>query len=623
MPSAQRPASSSTTTTPSATAPPSTTRTAPTTPSPTSSCWPGRTARPDVYSGYEWSGQRRRPAQRRHGERLLAATAGSASTPGREIAAHGRLPQRRPRQRGHQLVGQRQQRRSPSAAAPRLRRHQPRGLRAHPDLPDLAARRAATATCSTAGVTVHGRLRRQVHRHPRREHGGGAARRAPDLHRRRRTADHGPGATGASFAVNATTVLGQNIYVTGNNATLGNWNTGSALLLVLGGLPGLEAGRRAGRRARRSSTSTSARTQRERHLGDPVPTGPPRCPSSGKVVTQRQLARVTGPGGPTGPRRSPGRLAQCFQIVNTEGISEPMKGFRTFLLRGNVVELAVGIVVGAAFTSLVNGFVKAFLTPIVGSGHRGHRVTSAPRPSTRSGVTFPYGAVHRRDDQLRDRRFGDLLPGRAADEPDAGAVLPEGAAAPMRECPECLTADTRRRQALQRLHGRRSGPDAVGEKGAGRHACSPAAPLAARGGPALSGRRAPTPARAVPLTTPPQTPSRPAGPPCVARVQYGQQGGQRRALAVRPAARAILGGGRPAGLPQIGAAPRRRPPVSSIRITRRLCGSGTRRTSPAPPARPPAWSPRAARRRAAGRDRPSGAVRRSARRCAAAGPGPG
>ena len=43
-----------------------------------------------------------------------------------------------------------------------------------------------------------------------------------------------------------------------------------------------------------------------------------------------------------------------------------MKGFRTFLLRGNVVDLAVGIVVGAAFTALVTAFVKAFLTPHVG-----------------------------------------------------------------------------------------------------------------------------------------------------------------------------------------------------------------------------------------------------------------
>ncbi|MEV0981376.1 carbohydrate-binding module family 20 domain-containing protein [Streptomyces sp. NPDC049915] len=38
-------------------------------------------------------------------------------------------------------------------------------------------------------------------------------------------------ATGASFSVNATTTSGQNIYVTGNQAALGNWNTGNALKL--------------------------------------------------------------------------------------------------------------------------------------------------------------------------------------------------------------------------------------------------------------------------------------------------------------------------------------------------------------------------------------------------------
>ncbi|WP_066943756.1 carbohydrate-binding module family 20 domain-containing protein [Streptomyces lushanensis] len=43
--------------------------------------------------------------------------------------------------------------------------------------------------------------------------------------------DPGPGASGASFGVNATTQPGQNIYVTGNQAALGNWNTGSALKL--------------------------------------------------------------------------------------------------------------------------------------------------------------------------------------------------------------------------------------------------------------------------------------------------------------------------------------------------------------------------------------------------------
>ncbi|MET4643967.1 alpha-amylase [Streptomyces atratus] len=45
------------------------------------------------------------------------------------------------------------------------------------------------------------------------------------------TTDPGAGASGASFGVNATTHLGQNIYVTGNQSALGNWNTDSALKL--------------------------------------------------------------------------------------------------------------------------------------------------------------------------------------------------------------------------------------------------------------------------------------------------------------------------------------------------------------------------------------------------------
>jgi alpha-amylase len=47
----------------------------------------------------------------------------------------------------------------------------------------------------------------------------------------------GTSASGASFAVNATTVLGQNIYVAGNNNTLGNWDTGKALLLSSAAYP--------------------------------------------------------------------------------------------------------------------------------------------------------------------------------------------------------------------------------------------------------------------------------------------------------------------------------------------------------------------------------------------------
>jgi large conductance mechanosensitive channel len=42
-----------------------------------------------------------------------------------------------------------------------------------------------------------------------------------------------------------------------------------------------------------------------------------------------------------------------------------MDGFKKFILRGNVVDLAVGVVIGAAFNSVVSSFVKSFFTPIM------------------------------------------------------------------------------------------------------------------------------------------------------------------------------------------------------------------------------------------------------------------
>jgi len=42
-----------------------------------------------------------------------------------------------------------------------------------------------------------------------------------------------------------------------------------------------------------------------------------------------------------------------------------LKGFKQFLLRGNVVDMAVGIVIGAAFGSVVTSVVKDLLTPFI------------------------------------------------------------------------------------------------------------------------------------------------------------------------------------------------------------------------------------------------------------------
>ncbi|MDB4991848.1 MAG: mscL [Parcubacteria group bacterium] len=44
-----------------------------------------------------------------------------------------------------------------------------------------------------------------------------------------------------------------------------------------------------------------------------------------------------------------------------------LSGFKTFLLRGNVVDLAVGVVIGAAFTGIVTALVADLMTPLIGA----------------------------------------------------------------------------------------------------------------------------------------------------------------------------------------------------------------------------------------------------------------
>lgn len=42
-----------------------------------------------------------------------------------------------------------------------------------------------------------------------------------------------------------------------------------------------------------------------------------------------------------------------------------MKGFREFILRGNVVDLAIAVVIGAAFGAVIAAFVKDLVTPLI------------------------------------------------------------------------------------------------------------------------------------------------------------------------------------------------------------------------------------------------------------------
>lgn len=43
-----------------------------------------------------------------------------------------------------------------------------------------------------------------------------------------------------------------------------------------------------------------------------------------------------------------------------------LKGFKDFILRGNIISMAIGLAVCSAFTAVVTGFTKAFITPLIG-----------------------------------------------------------------------------------------------------------------------------------------------------------------------------------------------------------------------------------------------------------------
>ncbi|WP_353943115.1 large conductance mechanosensitive channel protein MscL [Streptomyces sp. HUAS MG91] len=51
----------------------------------------------------------------------------------------------------------------------------------------------------------------------------------------------------------------------------------------------------------------------------------------------------------------------------TEEKTSVLEGFKAFLLRGNVIDLAVAVVIGAAFTNVVNSVVKGVINPLVGA----------------------------------------------------------------------------------------------------------------------------------------------------------------------------------------------------------------------------------------------------------------
>ena len=69
------------------------------------------------------------------------------------------------------------------------------------------------------------------------------------------------------------------------------------------------------------------------------------------------------------------------------------KGFKEFLLRGNVVDLAVAVVIGAAFNSVVEKVVDSLITPVIGMFFAADSLDTALMVGLPGGGTIAFGAV--------------------------------------------------------------------------------------------------------------------------------------------------------------------------------------------------------------------------------------
>ncbi|MBF4635599.1 large-conductance mechanosensitive channel protein MscL [Agreia pratensis] len=70
-----------------------------------------------------------------------------------------------------------------------------------------------------------------------------------------------------------------------------------------------------------------------------------------------------------------------------------LKGFKEFVLRGNVIDLAVAVVIGAAFTAVVTAIVTNVFTPLIGALFKAKDLESAFVIDLGGGSKIMLGAV--------------------------------------------------------------------------------------------------------------------------------------------------------------------------------------------------------------------------------------
>lgn len=114
-----------------------------------------------------------------------------------------------------------------------------------------------------------------------------------------------------------------------------------------------------------------------------------------------------------------------------------IKEFKEFAMRGNIMDMAVGIIVGAAFTAIVTSLVDDIISPIIGLLVK---VDFSDLVLTVIGVDIRYGAFIMAVINFLIVAFALFLVIKAMNKAASFTKKPEEEAAPTtKECPFCKT----------------------------------------------------------------------------------------------------------------------------------------------------------------------------------------
>ena len=113
-----------------------------------------------------------------------------------------------------------------------------------------------------------------------------------------------------------------------------------------------------------------------------------------------------------------------------------MSGFKNFLMRGNLIDLAIAVVIGVAFNAIVQALVSGMITPLIGifTHHVGNFATLS---FSVNGSKFLYGVINAAISFLVIAAVVYYLVVAPANR--LTAIATRNKAAADRQCPECLS----------------------------------------------------------------------------------------------------------------------------------------------------------------------------------------